>query len=72
MEAFFGPCLLPVALFFTVCIQTKLNKTRVLRAAMHDLLTSQCDRHAENIFINDDGNIRLIDNLQARAGRRDV
>ena len=34
---------------------------------MHDLLTSQCDRHAQNVFINDDGQIRLIDNLQVRG-----
>mmetsp|Transcript_3357 Transcript_3357/g.7341 ORF Transcript_3357/g.7341 Transcript_3357/m.7341 type:complete len:538 (+) Transcript_3357:145-1758(+) len=46
-------------------LQAKLNKTRVVRAAMYDLLTSQCDRHAQNVFINEHGNIRLIDNLQA-------
>jgi hypothetical protein len=31
---------------------------------MHDLLTSQCDRHAQNVFVNENGQIRLIDNLQ--------
>ncbi|GAX73008.1 hypothetical protein CEUSTIGMA_g460.t1 [Chlamydomonas eustigma] len=46
-------------------LQTKLNKTRVIRSAMLDLLTSQCDRHAQNVFINENGNIQLIDNLQA-------
>eukprot|EP00798_Chlamydomonas_sp_ICE-L_P012581 gene12581-15805_t len=29
----------------------KLNKTQVLKAASFDLLTSQCDRHAQNIFV---------------------
>ena len=48
-------------------VQTKLNKTRVIRAAMHDLLTSQCDRHAQNVFVNKHGQIRLIDNLQVSA-----
>ena len=48
-------------------VQTKLNKTRVIRAAMHDLLTSQCDRHAQNVFVNEHGQIRLIDNLQVWA-----
>jgi hypothetical protein len=43
----------------------KLNQTRVVRAAIFDLLTSQCDRHAQNVFINENGKITLIDNLQA-------
>ena len=43
----------------------KLNQTRVVRAAIFDLLTSQCDRHAQNVFINENGTITLIDNLQA-------
>lgn len=43
----------------------KLNTTRVVRAALFDLLTSQCDRHAQNVFINERGQITLIDNLQA-------
>ncbi|KAG2490125.1 hypothetical protein HYH03_011431 [Edaphochlamys debaryana] len=40
----------------------KLNKTRVLRAAIFDLLTSQCDRHAQNVMLQEDGNFVLIDN----------
>ncbi|KXZ45058.1 hypothetical protein GPECTOR_59g667 [Gonium pectorale] len=56
-------------------LNNRLNKSRVVRAAVFDLLTSQCDRHAQNIFIQarvrrnaaqllpaEDGNIKLIDN----------
>mmetsp|Transcript_5477 Transcript_5477/g.12120 ORF Transcript_5477/g.12120 Transcript_5477/m.12120 type:complete len:525 (+) Transcript_5477:133-1707(+) len=46
-------------------MHNKLNKTQVVRAAIFDLLTSQCDRHAQNIFINEQGQIRLIDNEAA-------
>ncbi|KAG2494960.1 hypothetical protein HYH03_006895 [Edaphochlamys debaryana] len=42
-----------------------LNRTRVLRAAIYDLLTSQCDRHAQNVFMTETGKVTLIDNLQA-------
>ena len=30
-----------------------------------DLLTTQCDRHSENIFIDDEGNLQFIDNDKA-------
>ncbi len=43
----------------------RLNKTLVVRAALYDLLTSQCDRHSQNVFITESGQIKLIDNLQA-------
>uniref|UniRef100_A0A7S0RET0 PI3K/PI4K catalytic domain-containing protein n=1 Tax=Chlamydomonas leiostraca TaxID=1034604 RepID=A0A7S0RET0_9CHLO len=43
-------------------LHNKLNKTQVVRGAIFDLLTSQCDRHAQNIFINEDGQLKLIDN----------
>jgi RIO-like serine/threonine protein kinase len=39
-------------------------------AAIYDLLTSQCDRHAQNILVSDNGNIHLIDHeaaLQVRG-----
>ncbi len=49
----------------TSMLGEKLNKTRVVRAAIYDLLSSQCDRHSQNVFLNSDGNIKLIDNLQA-------
>ncbi|KXZ55757.1 hypothetical protein GPECTOR_2g1307 [Gonium pectorale] len=43
----------------------RLNKTRVVRAALYELLTSQCDRHAQNVFLTESGELKLIDNLQA-------
>ena len=39
-----------------------LNKTHIIMSAIFDLLTSQCDRHAQNLFIDEDGSVRLIDN----------
>lgn len=42
-----------------------------MEAAIFDLLTSQCDRHANNIFISDSGSVTLIDNGDA-LGRRGV
>ncbi|KAG2497271.1 hypothetical protein HYH03_004855 [Edaphochlamys debaryana] len=48
--------------FIADFMNNKLNRTRVVRAAIFDLLTSQCDRHAQNIFMQADGNIKLIDN----------
>eukprot|EP00798_Chlamydomonas_sp_ICE-L_P018467 gene18467-24958_t len=42
-------------------IMHKMNKTQVVKAAIFDLLTSQCDRHAQNIFISEEGQIALID-----------
>ncbi len=47
----------------------RLNRTRVVRAAIYDLLSSQCDRHAQNVFITEQGEIKLIDNLQGRCGQ---
>lgn len=43
-------------------MQNKLNTKQVVLAAIFDLLTSQCDRHAQNVFIDERGNIKLIDN----------
>ena len=37
----------------------------MVHAAIFDLLTSQCDRHAQNLFIAEDGGIKLIDNERA-------
>lgn len=42
-----------------------LYMVQVIRAAIFDLLTSQCDRHAQNIFVNEHGQIKLIDNEAA-------
>jgi hypothetical protein len=49
----------------TTMLGEKLNRTRVIRAAVYDLLSSQCDRHAQNVFMDEHGNLKLIDNLQA-------
>lgn len=46
-------------------LQNKLNRTQVIRGSIFDLLTSQCDRHAQNIFVNERGQIKLIDNEAA-------
>ncbi len=31
-------------------------------ASVFDLLSCQCDRHAQNVMISEDGNFKLIDN----------
>lgn len=46
-------------------LQEKMNKTQVVRAALYDLLIAQCDRHAQNVFIDEAGNLKLIDNLNS-------
>jgi hypothetical protein len=38
------------------------RRYQTIEAAVFDLLTSQNDRHAQNIFIDNDGSMRLIDN----------
>lgn len=35
-----------------------------MQAAIFDLLTSQCDRHAENVFVDNKLRLTLIDNDQ--------
>lgn len=47
-----------------VLLNERLHGHDVVQAAMLDLLTSQCDRHSQNVFINENGAIKLIDNLQ--------
>jgi hypothetical protein len=37
-------------------------RLQVFLAAVHDLLTCQCDRHAQNVMVNENGNFKLIDN----------
>eukprot|EP00798_Chlamydomonas_sp_ICE-L_P012582 gene12582-15806_t len=52
-------------------MMNKLNGTQVVLAAIFDLLTSQCDRHPQNIFISEQGQVKLVDNevaLQSRWG----
>ncbi|GFH21239.1 uncharacterized protein HaLaN_18500 [Haematococcus lacustris] len=46
-------------------MHNRLNKTQVVKAAIFDLMTSQCDRHAQNIFIGESGHLTLIDNERA-------
>lgn len=41
-------------------LQQKLNRTQVLLGAIWDLLTAQCDRHSENIFVDDEVRKREI------------
>jgi hypothetical protein len=38
---------------------------KVLYSGIWDLLTAQCDRHSENIFIDNGGNLQFIDNDKA-------
>ncbi|PNW72358.1 hypothetical protein CHLRE_16g672049v5 [Chlamydomonas reinhardtii] len=54
-----------VAESLTTMLGPRLNRSRVVRAAIYDLLSSQCDRHAQNVFITEQGEVKLIDNLQA-------
>ncbi|GMH46095.1 hypothetical protein BSKO_14059 [Bryopsis sp. KO-2023] len=45
----------------------RVNSSQVVMAAIFDLLTSQCDRKANNLFLDEEGGITLIDNNQALA-----
>lgn len=45
----------------------KINSTQVVRGAIYDLLFTMCDRHLGNVFVDEEGNITLIDNDQASA-----
>lgn len=47
------------------CLHLLRPCLQVPRAAIFDLLTSQNDRHAQNLFINPDGSLSLIDNERA-------
>ncbi|KAI8464996.1 MAG: hypothetical protein J3K34DRAFT_380094 [Monoraphidium minutum] len=46
-------------------LQTRLSHSDVIQAAVFDLLTSQCDRHAQNVYVSRAGRLSLIDNDQA-------
>ena len=46
-------------------LHRRLSKPDVLAAATFDLLTSQCDRHGQNVYVSKDGRLSLIDNDQA-------
>lgn len=45
----------------------RLNHSQVKLAAIFDLLFSQCDRHQQNIFITESGQMQAIDNDQVYA-----
>ncbi len=45
-------------------INNKMNKTELVQGAIFDLLFSQCDRHQQNIFLEETGKVWLIDNDQ--------
>ncbi len=38
---------------------------QVIQQTVLDLLTAQCDRHSENVFITEDGSLTFIDNDRA-------
>ncbi|GMH46039.1 hypothetical protein BSKO_14003 [Bryopsis sp. KO-2023] len=46
-------------------LKNRVNSTQVMMAAIFDLLTSQCDRNSNNLFLDENGGITLIDNNQA-------
>ena len=45
--------------------QQNLNRTQVMLGAIWDVFTAQCDRHSENIFVDDAGQVQYIDNDKA-------
>ncbi|KAG2488690.1 hypothetical protein HYH03_012691 [Edaphochlamys debaryana] len=46
-------------------LTTRLNRTAVVAQTILDLLTAQCDRHGENVFITASGQVQFIDNDKA-------
>lgn len=42
----------------------RINHTAIKLAAIFDVMTSQCDRHQQNIFMNEHGKVWAIDNDQ--------
>ncbi|GMH39567.1 hypothetical protein BSKO_07465 [Bryopsis sp. KO-2023] len=48
----------------------KANSTQVTNIALFDLLTSQCDRHSQNIFIDGSGQLTLIDNDNCLSSKK--
>ena len=44
----------------------RINSTQVIRGAIYDLLFTMCDRHMGNIFVDEGGNLKLIDNDQVK------
>eukprot|EP00210_Caulerpa_lentillifera_P007684 g7335.t1 len=50
---------------FQTLLNEKLNSSQIVNAAILDLLSCQGDRHTQNVFLNEDGQITLIDNDEA-------
>ncbi|GIL58746.1 hypothetical protein Vafri_13749 [Volvox africanus] len=46
-------------------LTNKINMTQVVQQTVLDLLTAQCDRHSENVFITPSGALTFIDNDRA-------
>lgn len=53
-------------------MNNKMNKTELVQGAIFDLLFSQCDRHQQNIFLEETGKVWLIDNDQVGGGARKI
>lgn len=52
----------PLPLQQRIDLLNTINGTQVVQAALFDLLTSQCDRHPQNVMLDTHGNLMLIDN----------
>jgi predicted unusual protein kinase regulating ubiquinone biosynthesis (AarF/ABC1/UbiB family) len=44
----------------------KIPSDAILKAAIFDLLVGNCDRHTDNVFIDENGRLTLIDNDMVR------
>ena len=49
-------------------LMAKVNPERMYRIALFEVLTSQMDRHAQNVFITEGGDVHVIDNESSLFG----
>ena len=49
-------------------LMAKINPDRMYRIALFEMLTSQADRHAQNVFITEGGDVHVIDNESSMLG----
>jgi len=49
-------------------LMAKVNPERMYRIALFEMLTSQADRHAQNVFITEGGDVHVIDNESSLLG----
>ena len=42
----------------------RVKDAEVRKAAVFDVLFSQCDRHQQNVFLQESGQLQIIDNDQ--------